>query len=731
MGKTKLKGKDRRDRYYHLAKETGLRARSAFKLVELNKKFNFLQESKVLVDLCAAPGGWLQIAAQNMPMQSIILGVDLCPIKPINGVQTFQDDITSESCQVKLRDGLNGWKVDCFLNDGAPNVGKNWLHDAYSQSILTLQALKLACTFLRKGGWFVTKVFRSKDYQSLLWVFQQLFHKVHSTKPKSSRNVSAEIFVVCQKFKYDQIKKIDKRFFDPRSVFEEVEERQTHIGINDFEPKKSKAKGYSDEFKALQYQENTVSDLLATSQPLTLLKSATKIVCTAEEQRDYGLSNDLIESLKDVKQCGKREVRLIVKWHEKNRPKYEKKNQVEAEEVELDEEEEEKDSDEEMQEIVDKMQEEEERALKKKAKATRKAKLKIKAREANLKHSGLLEDSTELFDLHGVKSKSKLEEIDTAAMDQEHKSSDEEDSDDSEYDADYNSDTDDDEEEEEENPLLVKEKKASVSDKWFQDEKFDGVEDIEDDIKQAVSYYVQKEKAQLAKARDEQSDEENEKESTVAGVKRPVNYASGSDSDFEVEELEQSGEPLTKKQKLSAQELALGTAIATSKKGREAIIDDSFNRYTFNDASLELPDWFVVDEKKRIVRTNLNQHITKEDIAMYKKREGNINDRTIKKVVEAKFRKRYHHMKKVEKVNKQASAITDSTEMSNKEKAAQLKTLYKKSGLTKEKEHTTYVFARKGMGQRVRRPNGVSGKFKVVDKRMKKEMRAMKRKGKK
>ncbi|KAL8943806.1 MAG: hypothetical protein Q9211_000849 [Gyalolechia sp. 1 TL-2023] len=327
MGIQKKHGKGRLDKWYKLAKEKGYRARAAFKLIQLNRKYGFLEKSKVLLDLCAAPGSWCQVAAEAMPVNSLILGVDLAPIKTIPKVTTFQGDITSDKCRATIRQHFKTWKADTVLHDGAPNVGTAWVQDAFSQAELALQALKLATEFLVEGGSFVTKVFRSKDYNALLWVCNQLFSKVEATKPPSSRNVSAEIFVVCRGFKAP--KKIDPRLLEPRSVFAELSNPTPNHEAKVFNPEKKKRKreGY-EEGDYTQFREAPASEFVQTLDPIAMLGSLNRLHFAQSSHGDIALAalDQLPETTAEIRQCcddlkvlGRKEFRLLLRWRLKAR----------------------------------------------------------------------------------------------------------------------------------------------------------------------------------------------------------------------------------------------------------------------------------------------------------------------------------------------------------------------------------------------------------------------------
>lgn len=183
-----------------------------------------------MLDLCAAPGGWTQIASRIMAKQeTIIVSVDILPIRSLGpNVITLIGDITTDSCKAEIRQNLQGAPVDVVLHDGAPNVGASYEKDAYEQNEIALHALKCATQHLRRNGHFITKLYRSRDYASYVWVAKQFFEHVQAVKPNASRSQSAEIFLVCQN--YIAPTKIDPRMLDPKHVFEHVEGDSTGGG---------------------------------------------------------------------------------------------------------------------------------------------------------------------------------------------------------------------------------------------------------------------------------------------------------------------------------------------------------------------------------------------------------------------------------------------------------------------------------------------------------------------
>ncbi|KAF5832277.1 FtsJ-like methyltransferase-domain-containing protein [Dunaliella salina] len=191
------------------AKEEGWRARSAFKLLQVDEAFQIFKGVHHAVDLCAAPGSWSQVLSRRLYLPALrsgsadpprIVSVDLQPMAAVEGVTQLQGDITSEGTAARVISHFHGDKADLVVCDGAPDV--TGLHDLdeYGQAQLLLAALTITFHVLRPGGTFVAKIFKGNDMSLLYSQLKLLFPEVFFAKPKSSRNSSIESFVVCRFF---------------------------------------------------------------------------------------------------------------------------------------------------------------------------------------------------------------------------------------------------------------------------------------------------------------------------------------------------------------------------------------------------------------------------------------------------------------------------------------------------------------------------------------------------
>jgi 23S rRNA (uridine2552-2'-O)-methyltransferase len=187
------------DPYVHRARAEGYRSRAAFKLIELDERFGLLKGVRRVVDLGIAPGGWSQVVRRQAPAAAIV-GIDLLPVDPIDGVTIFEMDFMADEAPGVLMEALGG-APDLVMSDMAANTVGHPQTDALRTMALVETALAFAIDVLRPGGTFVSKVFAGGADAALVAEMKRNFTTVKHAKPPSSRKGSVEWFVVAQGFK--------------------------------------------------------------------------------------------------------------------------------------------------------------------------------------------------------------------------------------------------------------------------------------------------------------------------------------------------------------------------------------------------------------------------------------------------------------------------------------------------------------------------------------------------
>jgi len=187
------------DPYVRRAKAEGYRSRAAYKLIELDERFGLLRGAMRVVDLGIAPGGWAQVVRKQNPRATVV-GIDLLPVDPIDGVTIFEMDFMADDAPDKLAEALGG-DADIVLSDMAANTVGHPQTDHLRTMGLVEAGVAFACEVLRPGGAFVAKVLAGGADNHLVAELKRNFTAVKHAKPPASRKDSSEWYVIAQGFK--------------------------------------------------------------------------------------------------------------------------------------------------------------------------------------------------------------------------------------------------------------------------------------------------------------------------------------------------------------------------------------------------------------------------------------------------------------------------------------------------------------------------------------------------
>jgi 23S rRNA (uridine2552-2'-O)-methyltransferase len=248
-----------RDTWRRQARSKGYRARSAFKLKQIQEKFTVIRDGDLVLDVGSHPGGWTQVSVEETGPNGVVIGIDLMASAPVEGAQMVIGDVTSESSQAEILELLqNGTKVNgkplpavaegetrlfnTIVSDISPRLTGQYDRDQAISLELVAMVFDFTLPLLRPGGAFVTKIFQGTGIEGIVNAAKQRFSRVQRFSPEASRNSSSEVFLVC-KNKLPRPKKGSRG----KSVLQELDVHLENEGIiqqKDNEPEREVKSGF-------------------------------------------------------------------------------------------------------------------------------------------------------------------------------------------------------------------------------------------------------------------------------------------------------------------------------------------------------------------------------------------------------------------------------------------------------------------------------------------------------